>query len=208
MPIRAAAFVREKGFHFVSIPKTATNSIWRELLPNTTYRPFQHVKASAAKRWFVDDAWDSLFKFACVRSPYDIVRSWYSFHKTHPELSSEVHDFYSLSFEDWVLKENFKTHWENDEHLSLNPLWDGSNPLHQKSWVVGKNDSLLVNEILRFDDLSNELRRISDRVQINGSLEHLNAGPGASSIELSGELKSKIYETFKEDFSFFGFSED
>jgi hypothetical protein len=205
MSYQAARFFNQMGFIYISIPKTATNSIWNSILPNTSFRPFQHAKGIHIKKFFTDEQWNSLFKFSCIRNPFDLVRSWYLYHKTHPDLSEEVRDFYSMSFDDWVHKHDFKTHWEKKSHCVLNPLWDGTNPLFQKQWLVDQSGKMLVDELMRFEKLSEGLQILSKNISLYKNLEKLNSSAGSKSIKISSATQNIIYEKFNEDFSFFGF---
>lgn len=209
MPQRAAQLFSELGFVFISIPKTATNSIWDVVLPEPSYKPFQHVHGKVIKYCmdhFHPDTWDSMYRFACVRHPYDLVRSWYQYHTSHEDISSEVKDFYNFSFEEWANDYGFMTHWELEKQKQLNPLWDGSNPLNQWMWIYDDAGNCLVHDIIHQNSLAEGLEKVSKNISLNRELKRLNVSGDIEKINLTEETKNKIQSKFTKDFKIFGFS--
>ena len=211
MPQRASQLFNELGFVFVSIPKTATNSIWDVVLPDPSYKPFQHVHGNVIKHCmdhFFPGSWDIAYRFACVRHPYDLVRSWYQYHTTHEDISAKVKEFYDFSFDEWANVYDFMTHWELGEQKVLNPLWDGSNPLNQWMWVHDQVGNCLVHDIIHQESLEEGLSKVSQRIPLNRSLRKLNVSGDIEEIELTNQTKKKIQEKFRKDFEIFGFSKE
>ena len=210
MPDIASRMFSELGFVFISIPKTATNSIWDVILPTPEYKPFQHVQGKVIKYFmdhFAPGCWESCYRFTCVHHPYDLTRSWYQYHTTHPDISQEVKDFYDFSFEEWANDYDFMTHWELEKQKSLNPLWDGSNPLYQWRWIYDDAGNMLVNEVINQESLEDGLKSISKTIPLNRGLKKLNTSGDTNTIKLSDKTKSSIYSKFKKDFELFGFEE-
>ena len=211
MPDRASKLFSGLGFVFISIPKTASNSIWDVVLPDPSYKPFQHVQAKVIKYCmdhFTPGAWDSMYRFSCVRHTFDSTRSWYMYHTTHPDISDRVKSFYDFSFDEWVLDYDCMTHWELEEQKRLNPLWDGSNPLYQHRWIIDDNGNMLVDDVIYQDKLAEGLQKISNRIPLNRELQKLNTSGDVTEIALTKDVRAALLDKFSEDFAMFGFQED
>lgn len=189
-------YLQRYNFIFISIPKTATNSIWKNL-PKDYSRPFQHVKAKTIRDNVDKQTWLK-YKFACVRNPYSLVKSWYFYHKYHSDLNQSVKDFYPDTFKDWVLNEELKTHWELPSHKYNNPLWDLSNPLHQTEWIYDKNE-LIVDCVMRYENLSEDFEVVAKKLNLENTLKKLNAST-YNDEDYDLEMKDKVYSILMEDF--------
>lgn len=199
----------DMGCVFISIPKTATQSIWNSILQDTHFRPFQHTHASKIKSYF-DSAcpgkWEDTFKFCVVRNPIDLIASWYNYHKNHEDISEEVKSKYPDDINTWVLKYGFMTHWQHTSHNKFNPWWDPKvNPLHQHLWVTDINGKVIVDCILRQEELSTEILKLKDNVRFYRPLERLNSTSRSGSNILSQYSIDKIRSTFTKDFEMFGY---
>jgi len=195
--------LKKNNYIFVSVPKTGTNSIWDKILkPGEKFRPFQHTKGLTIKNHIGSDEWDKRFSFACVRNPYNMIKSWYDYHKTHDDIGQHIKDFYPDTFEQWV-GEGFKTHWELQSHKKLNPFWDGTNPLHQHMWVTDNNGGIIVNHIMKQETLQEDFKIVTEKFGFNNDLNRLNTSNNDS--KLNNKVKEMIYETFSKDFILFGY---
>ncbi|GMQ87167.1 MAG: hypothetical protein BMS9Abin08_0365 [Gammaproteobacteria bacterium] len=108
------AKLKEKGFWFVDIPRTASSSIRAELgkeygplygkenLIEQVYRTKQvfqdHIPASHMKRILGTALWDKLYTFAFVRNPWERMVSFYYYRIRKGHFGNE------LSFRDYVLR--------------------------------------------------------------------------------------------------------
>ena len=201
-----AKIFNDQGFVFISIPKTATNSIWNTVLSDPSYKPFQHAYAKKIKpiiENYYPSRWESLYKFACVRHPYSMLVSWYKYHKYHDDISQNVKNFYNCTFDEWANDRNFVTHWEWDIHRNWNPLWTGENPLHQWKWIY-ENDNCIVDKIIRYENLEKDLADVGKKISLIRSLKKLNYS-NDKKILLSKQTKQKINDTFNKDFVIFDF---
>lgn len=195
--------LKKNGYIFVSVPKTGTNSIWDKILkPGDNFRPFQHTKAITIKNHLGASEWNERYSFACVRNPYNFIKSWYDYHKKHKDINQKVKDFYPDSFEEWVDK-GFPTHWEWDSHNKLNPFWDGKNPLHQYEWVTDEKGGIIVNHIMKQENLEEDFKIVANKFGFNYQLKYLNTSENVS--QLNDKVKNKIYQTFFKDFILFGY---
>ena len=203
------AFV-DMGCVFVSIPKTATQSIWNSILADTHFRPFQHVHAKVIKAHFdrvTPGKWDDIFKFAVVRNPIELIVSWHTYHKNHPDIGLHVRSQYADDINEWIMQENFSTHWERPEHNRMNSWWDANvSPLHQHSWVTDDSGEQIVDCVLRQEQLSSEILKLGNNVKFHRPLERLNSTERAKIDPLSKDSILKITTTFSKDFKMFGYS--
>lgn len=194
--------LKNYDFIFISIPKTATNSIWSTFQKNH-FRPFQHVKASTIKEKVDSKTWEK-YKFACVRNPYDIIKSWYFYHKYHKDLDQATKNFYPDTFEEWVKCFEFKTHWEQASHLKKNPLWDGSNPLHQWRWIYDKDENLMIDYLMKYETLDIDFALIANRFNLENNLKKLNTS-AYNEEDYDLDMIKKVEAFFKKDFDLLGY---
>ena len=92
-------------FIFIHIPKNAGTSI-RNSFDRKGYdkrvvsKRYPHDSCSIIKSYCGDDVWNTFFKFAIVRNPYDRMVSYYHFHNSpqykYPATAQK------MSFEEWL----------------------------------------------------------------------------------------------------------
>lgn len=177
---------------YVSVPKTGTNSV-HSLLGNNKYN---HLKVSMIVKLIGPQAYNNEFSFAFVRNPFDLVKSWYYYHKYSPNVvRQDVKNFYPDTIEEWA-DLGFLTHWETTAHKKYNPHWDMTNPLFQKSWShIG--DKQVVSKLYRFDDLDIVMRYLTGKI-----ITHENSSSQNEHV-LSDHVCNLIREGFKEDIALY-----
>ena len=185
---------------FISIPKNASNTITKTFNLSTA---FYHQKASVCKALIRN--YDSLYTFACVRNPIDLIISWYNYHKYNMRESQYVRDFYPNNIEDWILIENCKTHWEVPFHKTMNPHWDLTNPLHQYKWVYDNQNVLLVNKIIHFENLQNALQSIARDLHLSIPLNIVLNATEKHTCDLTERAICKVKDIFAKDFELFNY---
>ena len=199
----------DMGCVFISIPKTATQSIWNSILQDTHFRPFQHTHASKIKGYFDIECpgkWEDTFKFCVVRNPIELITSWYNYHKNHEDISNEVKSSYPDDINTWVLENDFKTHWQKPEHNNFNPWWNPeTNPLHQHLWVTNESGDVIVDCILKQENLSSEIKKLEGNVVFHRPLGKLNSTSRTTASVLSESSIEKIKKAFCRDFEMFGY---
>ena len=62
---------------YISIPKTGTNTVHKL----RGYREFNHTKAKTILKKVGDENYFSRGAFCFIRNPFDLVKSWYAYHK-------------------------------------------------------------------------------------------------------------------------------
>ena len=101
-------FINHKHkFIFIHIPKNAGTSI-RNSFRTEGYdqrvvnKRYPHDSCSMIRKYCGEEVWNTFFKFAIVRNPYDRLVSYYHFHKSpqyrYPARAN------TLSFNDWIFK--------------------------------------------------------------------------------------------------------
>ncbi len=122
--------------------------------------PQQHLPA-AALRALLGDAWDSLFSFACVRNPWDMLVSTYAFARAHaPGVSTEDPDRSALM----ARCDTFA------RFVELYPLLRAD-----QTAMVSDGDLVLVTEVLRFERLADDVAALRDRLGLTLALGFENA---------------------------------
>ena len=171
------------GYLYVHIPKTGGSSMrsvlnrlrWRDPLyymqficsrfshwsGHKTGTKFpRHARIIAAKEMLPKPYFDSLFKFAIVRNPWDVqVSAYHHIKRDHPHLLGKYQ-----SFEDY-LKYRF------DPARSWDYFIDGlSQP--QMSYLVDLDGSVLVDFMGRFERLEEDVRNIFKTLGLDLNLPH------------------------------------
>ncbi|GLS40099.1 hypothetical protein GCM10010869_56960 [Mesorhizobium tianshanense] len=204
----------EKNFLFIHIPKTAGSSVtralgpwcvkpqrtqWRRLLshlpvPEKPQNAFlrQHDKASWAKRKLPAEIYDSAYKFAVVRNPFELAVSSYYFRKEH--LSGRRRNRARVL--------DFKTFLRYLERKNRFVRVD------QTSWISDRHGNLIIDEVLRFETLAEQFNALVERLGLPGEVKlprtNVNA-PYDYRAVYDDEAKSIVRRLFFRDFERFGY---
>ncbi len=182
-------------FVFVHIWKTGGTSIRAAL---EKYADFsseegsaeQHLKASEIKKdYFKENDWDNYFSFAVSRNPYDWVVSVYHYITQNKENSrhKEVKDM--GSFREFIKKEMRK------------------DKTSQKDFITDDDGKLLVNFVLKFENVEKDFEEVCRKIGIKEKLPHMNKSSRRDYKEYYDEETKRLVEgCFKEDLDFFGYS--
>ena len=174
---------------FIHIPKTAGTS-----LVNAIYNinPEGHKSVLFLKEIFEDDL-SSFFKFCFVRNPYDRLFSSYMFLKKG---GVNIHDINAYNkylccykdFEDFVL--NGLSEELTREIIHFTP---------QTYFICDNTGSIIVDFIGRFESLEKDVEKLSEMLDIEINLPHLNINEKDCYI-YTDEMKIKVNEVYKQDF--------
>jgi hypothetical protein len=193
-------------FIFIHIYKTAGTSLThalrpyaREPLPSRFLQRLglrkpaiaplpDHVSARDLRAAIPSELFDSCFKFAFVRNPWDWQVSLYHYMRDlrrHPQHAIVQ----GMSFDDYI-------EWRvtSDKHL-------------QKDFVTDASGSLLVDFIGRFENVEEDARTVFDRIGIRAVLPHRNRSfHDEYRTYYSDRSKRLVSEHFAPDIEMFGYS--
>ena len=181
-----------KDFIFIHINKTGGTSII-----NIIGKPFRkHLTANQVIQHIGQKKWNNAYKFTVVRNPWDKVVSQYKFRiKTNKSKMTEQR----ISFKDWVTKV-FK---EKDS------FYYGGRPqmyIPQVEWLKNVEGEIDIDNILRFENITEDYKHMAKLLKINQNLPHLNS---TQKSDYRGfydeETKLIINKWFKEDIKQFGY---
>lgn len=197
-----------KKFIFIHVYKVAGTSIYTTLkkyesINSRIYRFLSrnypklftvkfppHTKACELKQALPPGIFNSYFKFAFVRNPWDWQVSLYCFmlkQKKH----SQHHIVSKMNFEEYI-------EWAVNTQLNL-----------QKDMLFSEKNELLVDFIGKFENLEEDFRKVCEIIGINDTqLPHVNKSPRnkTSYREYYNEkTKELVYQGFKTDIELFGY---
>jgi len=163
----------------------------RDEVDSINYVTPQHLTAYQLKR-LVPSIWNKYTSFAIVRNPYERMVSEYNYIQKHDV--TKCKDFKNLSFREFILKTfalpPFVRHVIFDSHFST-----------QKSFVVDSTGEIIVNDILRFEDIES----IKNYLGIVDIPHELFYTKNSHMDYYDDELKELVYNFFKEDFDLFNY---
>jgi hypothetical protein len=200
-------------FIFTAIPKTATHAIRFAVRPFLDDQdqeqvglfvkkefPYEelakiqhgHIKCLEIKPFLGVEVWNSYFKFAIVRNPYDRFVSYCAFmNKNNPDFTKNPQPYMYQALL------NKKTH----KHILFIP---------QSDFICDANDQLMINYTGRYETLQSSYDTVCDSINLTkSSLETINSSTHMPYKEYyNDELKEMVYNFYKKDFIHFGYSKD
>lgn len=164
---------------FFHIPKAAGSSItsWLENTGKGKKIEGKHSDMHEHKDLLKED----IFSFTCVRHPYSLVPSAYYFMMKFKHFKAE-----KISLEDWILKDRMLEHIcgkIQTEYLDMDRL-----------------DSLM-----RYESINTDFTEIQKLFNTEKKLPTKNIAMGDKKINLTDDMKEKIYLHYKEDFAAFNY---
>jgi hypothetical protein len=204
---------------FIHIQRTGGNSIhkaFREFDPNLletisiapSKNLIRHGFISDIKMAIDGEIFKNYTKFCVVRNPYDRMLSWYFMFKqgygngiflpdktVGDQVTNEVNKNASNFAEFVMLPKNhengfFKRFYANQlDYISDQKL-------------------ILVDRVLKFENLTNDFDNLAKEIGIEGSLPHANKTTGRENYRkyYNDITKSLILKRFHEDFEYFGYT--
>lgn len=180
----------EPDYIFIHINKTGGSSIEQALK-----LPFEHLTAQEKKAEVGATKWTEKFTFTFVRNPFDKVCSHYRYRvKTNQtQLRSSP-----LSFNDWVRR----SYGDQDPKYYDNPKMF----MPQFDWLSDEQGQLMVDEIYRFEHLTDDFAAFARRFDLDVRLPHLKASKKVSYRDYYDASSQAIIEArFAQDLAAFDY---
>jgi hypothetical protein len=148
-----------------------------------------HIKAKELRRILPADLYDTFYKFAFVRNPWDWQVSLY-----HYMLKNKSHRQHRLisameSFDEYIV-------WRVNEGKVL-----------QKDFVTDSEGTMIVDFVGRYENLSKDFLQVCNALNINASLPHINKSSHRNYRSYyRAETRSLVEENFSADIELFGYT--
>ena len=198
---------------FIHISKNAGTSVVRAAGEHI-FNPGHHTAAS----------WVAVYgqvapMFAVIRNPYDRVVSEYFFRKQRYYRGDRTAHLANLnkSFEEWTVSTYGEGEFCTREFFNRNDIDFNSHNMvgdtlrwfiSQTQWLCDENGDLLVDDLLRFENLDEDLALFFKKYRIPAGLDHHNASSRRSDYRgyYSKETRELISEYYADDFQNFGYT--
>jgi len=156
--------------------------------------------------------------FGVVRHPYHRVLSEYRYRRRRWESGEKNPHLTNLGlrFEEWAIAT-----FENNEYRTRsffernNVAYNAQNLvddvaiwfISQVDWLSNSHQQLLVDDLLRFEHLTDDWSTFSAKYGLNSNLVHVNSSPGqlADEEQLTSRIREMIYQYYRADFDRFGY---
>tara|TARA_B100000809_G_scaffold85848_1_gene84263 strand:+ start:192 stop:842 length:651 start_codon:yes stop_codon:yes gene_type:complete len=209
-----------RKFIFLATPRTGSTTV-RKILDNyseiksvhiteisSDFPFYHHISALELKNVFEDQGWDwgSYKKFCVVRNPYDRVVSLYH-HNLKMRENEKVKN--AKSFIRKIRNMTTRTPSFKDYVMSINPK--KRLPTSLESFLCDKDGNFLVNEILMFEKLRDDLPNFLNMLDISITPEdipHLNASTNRQQYReyYDDDSKKKVHDLYRYEIEQFGYS--
>jgi hypothetical protein len=205
------------AFAFVHVPKTAGSSVQLALRrhatrpddhwanrwlarcgipvnrfapwPSTKFRP--HASAAVLRAWLPPDVFDSLFKFAFVRNPWDLLVSYWHYLQREPghrrgRIARSLPSF--AAYIDYEIRRG---------------------RFSQTGMLCDRDGRLLVDFVGHYESLAGDFAFICRRIGIEATLPRVNVGRRTDYREMyTPALAGRVAEAFAGDIERFGYEFD
>jgi hypothetical protein len=159
----------------------------------------RHAKVIAAYEMLPRDLFNSLFKFAFVRNPWDLqVSSFHHIKRERPHRMEGHEDFESFLRWKFDLERPYQFHIDTSIEL-------------QSDYLVDLHGNVLVDFIGRFENLAEDFAHICDRIGIKTpTLAHKRKAGDRKSYRkyYTDDTAALVARHFKADIDMFGYSFD
>ena len=183
---------------FIHVPKAAGTSIIKAFTQGDVCKgmsdPFRGYTAPAQyyKHFFGDQFFNSVYKFAFVRNPWDRLLSAYSYLERMNWLKylGKTGSFKNF-VKNWITKKRLY----KDVHL-----------IPQHYFICDSNGKLLVDYLGRFETLNDDIQAISNQINFNIDIKHFNKSTHDNYRNIYDEEMKTIVETlYEEDIHLFNY---
>tara|TARA_B100000519_G_scaffold201447_2_gene217002 strand:+ start:959 stop:1591 length:633 start_codon:yes stop_codon:yes gene_type:complete len=204
---------RDHKFIFIHIPKTGGTSIESVFVADAAEKdvPFKHGNARQYQKKF-SKAFSSYFKTSVVRNPWDMVASLYSwlwhtdspFNRWPKKWRSQTQTPLDWTLNEWIKSDQFL----RSSHRALSI--DNPHPRQENTqldWISDSNGDLLIDYIMRFENLQHDFDTVCDIIGIPAQkLPHLNKSKRKHYSECyDNEARKIVAEKYAKDIDYFGY---
>ena len=178
------------NYVFIHINKTGGSSIEKAL-----WLPFEHKTAVEKIDEIGCHEWLNRISFSVVRNPWDKVVSHYHYRVLTDQTGmGDGH----ISFNEWIRK----TYVLGDPRYLDNKRMF----MPQVDWLCDKDGNLIVQHILRFENLTKEFNDLARRLGVKAKLPHIKKSNHSGYREYYDEESVDIIATkFLKDINMFGY---
>jgi len=184
---------------FVHVPRTGGFALAKSLFGNAGG---SHIPMETYRAIFDQGDFESYFKFAFVRNPWDRLVSAYRFikdggghveHDLKMEAKIRPYDDFGDFVRSWLVPSGLK---------------DGIHFLPQHTFITDEDGSIPLDFLGHFETLADDFRHVAEQLGSQASLQHLNASRrtdyktyyDAETVEIVAELYKKDIELLGYDF--------
>lgn len=181
---------------FIHIPKTAGLSVNKTLFGNlgSNHKGIHYFKKLYSARTF-----EKYFKFTFVRNPYTRLHSAFLYLKKGG-INENDKNWADKYISDIDTFEDFVLHFLNTESIYSYIL------LYPQSYFITTDEKKTPLDFIgRFENLHQDFDHIRQVLGIQRELKTLNINKQKKALELSEEVKDKIYMLYKSDFELLGY---
>ena len=178
------------SYIFVHINKTAGSSIEKAL-----NIPLEHKTAQEKIREIGRERWDKKWTFTFVRNPWDRVVSHYHHRvKTNQTGLGDKH----IDFIEWVKR----AYGSRDVTYYDKPKMF----MPQTNWITDKEGKVVVDDIMRFENLENDFHKMLKKLGKSGTLPHVRKSDRGNFRQYyDPETIEIVRNWFERDIEMFGY---
>ena len=201
-------------FLFIHIPKTAGSSIEDSLHSYTEflYHELTHALSVQYRDWLEPIFFESLFKFAFVRNPWDLQVSCWRYYVRNKNIDMTFDEFINWKFNGNILQMQDRLP-TNDPHVDLEWLRTCyySNRTPQTYYLIDESGKFIVNFIGAFEKLNEDFDLISTHLKLKDSFlpmtneSYLNEKDRDYKQYYKDETKEIVENRFDLDIKMFGY---